>query len=66
MADLHAQLVEQVSALGDQIGEAGDAIQNAETPQEIQQAASQLQSAANGAGTELSSLIDQINQTLQG
>src|SRR5688572_6027627 len=64
VADLHAQLIDQVSGLGEQIGAAGEAIQNAETPQEIQQAATELSTAANGAGTELSSLIDEINATL--
>ena len=66
VADLHAQLIDEVSALGDQIGAAGEAIQNANTPQEIQQAATELQTAANGAAGELSSLIDEINSTLQG
>ncbi len=65
VADLHAQLIDQVSGLGEQIGAAGDAIENAETPQEIQQAATELQTAASGAATELSTLIDQINSTLQ-
>ena len=65
VADLHAQLVDQVSSLGEQIGSAGESIQNANSPQEIQAAATELQTAANGASTELDSLITQINSTLQ-
>ena len=65
VADLHAQLVDQVSGLGDQIGAAGDAIQNANSPQEIQAAATELQTAASGAAGELDSLINEINSTLQ-
>jgi hypothetical protein len=65
VADLHAQLVEEIGSVGDQIGGVTDAFQSG-NPQQIQQAASDLQSAISGSQTELSSLIDQINSTLQG
>lgn len=65
VADVHAQLVGAVGGLGEQLGAAGEAIQNANSPQEIQAAAGELQAAASGASTELDSLINQINTTLQ-
>jgi hypothetical protein len=65
VADLHAQLVAKVRDVGDQIGKVVDAF-NSGNPQQIKQAASELQSAISTSQTELSSLIDQINSTLQG
>jgi Family of unknown function (DUF6376) len=65
VADLHAQLVAKVREIGDQIGKAADAFASG-NPQQIQQAATELQTAIGSAQGELSSLIDQINSTLQG
>ena len=65
VADLHAQLVAKVRDVGNQIGKVVDAF-NSGNPQQIQQAATELQTAIGSSQTELSSLIDQINSTLQG
>ncbi len=65
VADLHQQLVDKVREVSDQIGKLADAF-NSGNPQQIQQAASDLQTAISDSQGELSSLIDQINSQLQG
>lgn len=60
VADLHAQLVETIREIADQIASAEDAFTSGNA-QEAAQAATELQNATNSAQTELNSLIDQIN-----
>jgi hypothetical protein len=50
--------------VSDQIGKLSDAFDSG-NQQQIQQAASQLQSAITSSQSDLSSLIDQINEQLQ-
>jgi hypothetical protein len=65
VADLHQQLVDKVREVSDQIGKVADAFDSG-NPQQIQQAATELQTAISSSQTELGSLIDQINSQLQG
>lgn len=60
VADLHAELVEKIRDIADQITAAEEAFTSGNA-QEAAQAATELQSATNSAQTELNSLIDQIN-----
>ena len=64
VADLHAQLVEQIRSIADQTSEVEDTLRTG-TPAEAQQALSALQTAANASQSELDSLIGQINDQLQ-
>ena len=64
VADLHQQLVDELRSVATQITDAEDAIANG-NPQEAAQAATELQTAITGAQTELNSLINEINSTLQ-
>jgi hypothetical protein len=64
VADLHNQLVDKVREVSSQIGKLSDAFDSG-NPQQIQQAATDLQSAITKSQTDLSSLIDQINSQLQ-
>jgi hypothetical protein len=64
VADLHQQLVDKVREVSEQIGKVSDAFDSG-NPQQIQQAATDLQTAISSSQTDLSSLIDQINEQLQ-
>lgn len=63
VADLHAQLVEQIQAIADQVADAEEAFRSGDA-QEASQAAIALQEAANDAQTALNGLIDRINEEL--
>jgi Family of unknown function (DUF6376) len=64
VADLHAQLVEQIRGIADQVEAAEEAF-NSGNAQEASQAALELQQAGNEAQTALDDLISQINDELQ-
>jgi hypothetical protein len=64
VADLHNQLVDKIREVSDEVGKLSDAFESG-NPQQIQQAATKLQSAISKSQTALSSLIDQINSQLQ-
>ena len=58
------QLVDQIQAIADQVGEAEDAFTSG-SAQQASEAAIALQNAGNEAQTELDTMIDQINEQLQ-
>ena len=64
VADLHQQLVDQIQAIADQVGEAEDAFTSG-SAQQASEAAIALQNAGNEAQTDLDTIIDQINEQLQ-
>lgn len=64
VADLHDELVATLRDVVDQIRGAQKELAS-DDPQAAANAASELQAATSGAQTELNSLIDQINTTLQ-
>jgi ABC-type transporter Mla subunit MlaD len=65
VADQHAELVDTVSQVGDEIGDAKDGFASGD-PQQAVQAAQQLQSSTTDLQTQLNSLINEINSQLQG
>lgn len=64
VADLHGQLVEALRGVATDITGAQDALTSGDQA-EATDAATQLQGAITNAQTELNSLIEQINTTLQ-
>jgi hypothetical protein len=64
VAGLHAELVEQIRGIGDQVAAAEEAFTSGDA-EEASQAALQLQQAGTEAQTQLNGLIDQINSELQ-
>ncbi len=60
VADLHQQLIDQLSTVADDINNAADAFESGNA-QQAQQAAVELQQSVTTAQTEVDSLIDQIN-----
>lgn len=64
VADLHDQLVAALRGVATDITKTQGALTSGD-PQKATEAATQLQTAITGAQTELNSLIEQINSTLQ-
>ena len=65
VADLHDQLVTTLEDVTAQIRNAQETISSG-NPQQAAQAANELQTATSEAQAELTNIIDQINQELQG
>jgi hypothetical protein len=61
VADLHDELITTMSDIGSQIGELGDALTSG-NPQQAAAAATQLTTAVSAAQTDVTSIIDQINE----
>jgi len=64
VADLHGQLVTTLEDVSGQITDAEETIASG-NPQQAAEAGAQLQQATTEAQTQLRSIIDQINSTLQ-
>lgn len=64
VAELHAELVDTVAAVGERIGGARQGLQTGD-PQQAARAARELQAATTELQTELDRLIDEINARLQ-
>ena len=65
VTELHAELVDTVAAVGEQIGGAREGLQTGD-PQQAARAAQELQAATTELQAELDRLIDEINAQLQG
>jgi hypothetical protein len=63
VADLHSQLVDEIQSIAGDTKKAEDTLRNG-SPQQAQQALTDLQTAATDAQTQLNSLIDEINTDL--
>ena len=63
VADLHQQLVEEIRSLAQDTKKAEQTLRTG-SPQEAQQALSDLQTAGNDAQSQLNSLIEEINADL--
>ncbi len=64
VAELHQQLVDQISQIADQVESAEDAFTSG-SQQAASQAAIELQNAGTAAQTELDQIIGAINNELQ-
>lgn len=64
VADLHAELISSMSTLGEQVSGLGGALESG-NPQQVQEAALELQGALTESESEVSSLITDINTQLQ-